>query len=52
MTATVEYKECRIETEEKDGEWFATIGRLDGLEVRSRAGRPSLQDQDRDFDEG
>jgi hypothetical protein len=26
MAATVEYKEYRIETEEKDGEWFATIG--------------------------
>jgi hypothetical protein len=38
MDATVEYKEYRIETEEKDGEWFTTIGRLDGLEVRSRAG--------------
>ena len=42
MTATVEYKEYRIETEEKDGEWFATIGRLDGLEVRSKAGRYRL----------
>ena len=48
----MEYREYWIETEEKDGKWFATIGRLDGLEVRSRAGRPSLQDQDRDFDEG
>ena len=38
MAATVEYKEYRIEMEEKDGKWFATIGRLDGLEVRSRAG--------------
>ena len=42
MTATVEYKEYRIETEEKDGEWFATIGRLDGLDVMSRAGRYRL----------
>jgi hypothetical protein len=42
MDATVEYKEYRIETEEKDGEWFTTIGRLDGLEVRSRAGRHRL----------
>ena len=38
----VEYKVYRIETEEKDGEWFATIGRLDGSEVRSRAGRYRL----------
>ena len=35
----MEYKEYRIETEKRDGEWFATISRLDGLEVRSRAGR-------------
>ena len=42
MAATVEYKEYRIETEEKDGEWFATIGRLDGLDVMSRAGRYRL----------
>jgi hypothetical protein len=43
MAATMEYKEYRIETEQKDGEWFATIGRLDGLEVRSRAGRDRLR---------
>jgi len=38
----MEYKEYRIETEKRDGEWFATISRLDGLEVRSRAGRYRL----------
>ena len=38
----MEYREYWIETEEKDGEWFATIGRLDGSEVRSRAGRYRL----------
>ena len=39
---TMEYKEYRIEAEEKDGDWFATIGRVDGSEVRSRAGRHRL----------
>ena len=38
----MEYREYWIETEEKDGEWFATIGRVDGLEVRSRAGQYRL----------
>ena len=39
---TMEYKKYRIETEERNGEWFATIGRLDGLEVWGRAGRHRL----------
>jgi hypothetical protein len=38
----MKYQGYRIETEEKDGEWFATIGRLDGREVRSRAGQYHL----------
>jgi hypothetical protein len=35
----MEYKEYWIEAEQKDGKWFSTIGRVDGSEVRSRAGR-------------
>ena len=38
----MEYKEYWIEAEEKDGEWFATIGRVNGSEVRSSAGRYRL----------
>jgi len=48
----MEYREYWIETEEKDGEWFATIGRLDGSEVRSRAGRYRLYRTRRDVDRG
>ena len=29
----MEYKEYWIEAEEKDGEWFATIGRVDGRKL-------------------